>query len=312
MLRKIKRIARKIYEDVCHPIIGVVYTLHRVQPKETNRLSYFDNLSVTPEYLYNFVIYKQKKYDFIKLSELPERLSKRNKKGEKPFALLTFDDGYADNYNYAYPILKQTKTPFAIFLTCNFIDNRQPFNFPFLLERIIYNNDLLVVNGEKYVCSDMEQKNEIYKLLEKEMLTWAYEDVETKFKTFFCDYLNENVYEDNMLTWQQVNEMKNSRLCEFGAHTMTHCRLSNMSENELLYELGESKRLIEKQIGIFVDCISYPFGTQKDYNDLVLDIGEQLGYRFGFQLNGKEIRYNQFNSLCLNRVNVFDGYERYF
>ncbi len=48
-----------------------------------------------------------------------------NKKIEnnKPIAVITFDDGFVDNYEIAYPLLKKYGLPFTIFLTINFIDN---------------------------------------------------------------------------------------------------------------------------------------------------------------------------------------------
>ena len=312
MFTKVKRITKEIYNDIFHPILGVVYMFHRVIPKEHDRLTHFDNLSVTPEYFREFILSKQNKQGFISLNDLPGRLGRRIKRSEKPFALITFDDGYRDNYDYAFPILQQTNTPFTIFLTCNFIDNKRPFNYPFILERIIYNNSQLFLDGKCYRCVDMEQKNEVYKLLEKEVLTWKYEGFEDKFKTYFANYINDDVYEDNMLTWEQVKEMQDCGLCDIGAHTMSHCRLSNLSIKELEYELGESKKIISQKIGKDIKCMSYPYGLSNDTNGNVFKVTKETGYDYSFLSYGGVIRKTQMDYFQIKRLYVFDGYRKFF
>lgn len=312
MFTKVKRITKEIYNDIFHPILGVVYMFHRVIPKESDRLTHFDNLSVSPEYFRAFILSKKNKQDFISINDLPNRLGRIVKRGEKPFALITFDDGYRDNYDYAFPILQQTNTPFTIFLTYNFIENKHPFNYPFILERIIYNNSQLFLDGKSYRCGDIEQKNEVYKLLEKEVLTWKYEGFEDKFKTYFANYINDGVYEDNMLTWKQVKEMLNSGLCDVGAHTMSHCRLSNLSIKELENELGESKKVISQKIGQDVKFMSYPYGLSNDINSNVINVTKEVGYGYSFLSYGGIIRKTQMDYFQIKRLYVFDGYRKWF
>lgn len=89
--------------------------LHRVaeersEPKEQRELE------VTPQWLESEInAYKQKGYRFVSLDDLPRR---------GPWVVVTFDDGYHDNYTLAYPLLKRLGVPFTIYVTTALIDNQ--------------------------------------------------------------------------------------------------------------------------------------------------------------------------------------------
>ena len=69
-----------------------------------------------------FILYfKKLDYEIISLDQLYERLLHNSI--EKPFVCFTFDDGYVDNYEIAYPVLKKHNIPFAIYVTTSFPDN---------------------------------------------------------------------------------------------------------------------------------------------------------------------------------------------
>ena len=85
------------------------------------------SLFVTPERFNLQMSYlKNKGYDVIPLDELVEGI--KNNRGFKHKAVvITIDDGYKDNYIYAYPILKKYDFPATIFIIANFIGNREDF-----------------------------------------------------------------------------------------------------------------------------------------------------------------------------------------
>lgn len=85
------------------------------------------------------------------------------------------------------------------------------------------------------------------------------------------------------LSWDEIMEMKNWGMI-FGSHTMSHRNLTRIPKNEMVYELRESKRILENRLGS-VACVSYPF------NRTNAEIGEQArlaGYRYGFGGEGTD------------------------
>ena len=115
-------IRRKIH-NITHPVLGRILMLHRVvehRSDEENR-----ELEITPDFLEQTIeTYRRQGQRFVPIDEACEIIVRS--RTDHPFVCLTFDDGYQDNYNIAYPILKQYEVPFAIYVTTGFIDNRLP------------------------------------------------------------------------------------------------------------------------------------------------------------------------------------------
>ena len=93
-----------------------------------HRFGYEDgNLFVTPENFSRQIAYiKDKGYNVISLDELVDGI-KNNRKFKHRTVVITIDDGYRDNFTYAYPILRKYNFPVTIFIIANFIDNKKDF-----------------------------------------------------------------------------------------------------------------------------------------------------------------------------------------
>ena len=66
--------------------------------------------------------------------------------------LLTFDDGYKDNYDLAYPILKKYNIPFAVFLTTSFPE-KEAILWWYIIEDLIMKNEVILLSDvSKYNC----------------------------------------------------------------------------------------------------------------------------------------------------------------
>ncbi|MGB3340010.1 MAG: polysaccharide deacetylase family protein [bacterium] len=86
------------------------------------------------------------------------------------------------------------------------------------------------------------------------------------------------------LNWNQILEMKKWGI-EFGSHTMSHRNLTQMSKQEVEYEIFESKRVLDREIG---GCrsISYPFNR---VNQTIVETASKAGYEFGFGGDGRSL-----------------------
>ncbi|HUN60365.1 MAG TPA: polysaccharide deacetylase family protein [Candidatus Sulfotelmatobacter sp.] len=85
------------------------------------------------------------------------------------------------------------------------------------------------------------------------------------------------------LTWNDVRELHREGIC-FGAHTVTHPDLRSLPPDQIEYELGCSKELIEDRLGAAVESFSYPHGfpeEDQDYATYLEDILCNLGYEHG-------------------------------
>ena len=85
------------------------------------------------------------------------------------------------------------------------------------------------------------------------------------------------------LTWQDVRELHRQGF-EFGSHTVTHADLRSLGPEQIDYELGYSKEVIEQELGDSIELFSYPFSFPEEDRDFARFLGdrlENLGYQSG-------------------------------
>ena len=183
-----------------------VLNYHQVEEKNGNPLTLWpDQFEAQMAYL------AAEGYTTITIDEMMDALENGTPLPEKP-VIITFDDGYADNYEYAYPILKKYGFKATIFLIYDFT----------------------------------------------------------------------NTY-PNYLTWEQINEMKESGLIHFESHTMTHANLAELtSADELRHEIADSHDLLSEKLGYDMHYIAYPGGR---VNEEIEEITRAAGYRGGFTVH---------------------------
>ena len=117
---------RRKLHNLTHPILGRILMLHRVV--EQRSVGENCELEVTPDFLKQTIEnYRQQGHRFVSIDEACDII--KHGRTDHSFACLTFDDGYQDNHDIAYPILKQMGVSFAIYVTTGFIGNRLPMKW---------------------------------------------------------------------------------------------------------------------------------------------------------------------------------------
>lgn len=77
------------------------------------------------------------------------------------------------------------------------------------------------------------------------------------------------------LLWSQIKEMEASRLVDFEAHTVNHSRLTSLPIDQMRYQLSESKKKLEEELGRPVNFMAYPYGAT---NNLVEQEAKNAGF----------------------------------
>jgi peptidoglycan/xylan/chitin deacetylase (PgdA/CDA1 family) len=103
------------------------------------------------------------------------------------------------------------------------------------------------------------------------------------------------VGENGYMNWQQIKELRDAGMI-IGSHGMTHRILTVLKEKELDYELGESKKILEKELGSEIKNLSIPRGF---CNKKVIGKAKKLGYQTIFTSNPADD-----NSFLLGRIAV--------
>ncbi len=309
MFKKVRRIGRELAEAAYNACfnrpLGYIYMFHMVCPK-ADWLQPIDELRVSPDFFETFLREQQKRLDFISINDLHARMSNKQHSA-KPFGIITFDDGYEDNFTYAYPILKKLGIPFVIYVSAGLVnDHTLIWNYPLIIEHIIRKNDELNINGIHYICHTQEQRNETFLKLKGLLFSLPYAHLQKDFKRLFTKYLTDDVFPKNTLTWEHIVELSKDPLCTIGGHTMSHCRLTITDIASLQYELGESKKLLEQHIGKPIEHLSYPYGWKNDVSIEAIAFAQQIGYKTALRSFGGPVRKTDTDLYQLKRIMIHE------
>lgn len=222
--------------------------------------------------------------------------------------LITFDDGYLDNFQNAFPILKKYRVPATIFLTTNRIGAQDLFWWDVLYAMIMRAesldpfreaatalnwNDLLgKENSQRYRNGQKPLKERLFTALTLRLQRMRQEDIDLLLGTLkeTTGIKESNVVRD-FLSWEEIREMSNHGI-SFGSHSSTHANLSLLSEKELLRELRVSKEKIEEKTGIPVEALSYPYGI---YDEKCEKAAEKSGYKVAFTTKRRNVSWDRFS-----------------
>ena len=224
----------------------------------------------------------------IPLRELAERIS-QNKPLPPRAIVVTFDDGYRDNFLHAYPILKQYDIPATIFVTTGFVDSNQKFWWDQVFDMLRGTHKTTLDLGalkagtaSTFPLGTSRQKTRVSEILIEWMRSLPPARL-PEILSFLRSSLgipgSEPAGSKLMLTWKQVQEMSQHGIA-IEAHTHSHRNLALLTESEVADEFRLSKNAIEKQIGRTIDGLAYPWGLPGTYTDGVTRIAQQLGFRY--------------------------------
>jgi peptidoglycan/xylan/chitin deacetylase (PgdA/CDA1 family) len=114
-------------------------------------------------------------------------------------------------------------------------------------------------------------------------------------------YIMTGVGGDNYLNDEQIKELAQTGLVEFGSHTIYHPKLTKISKPERLYELEQSKEELENLLNQEITVLAYPYGL---YNDEVKALAMAIGYKAGLTFD-QDAWQDPTDLLELKRISVY-------
>jgi CelD/BcsL family acetyltransferase involved in cellulose biosynthesis/peptidoglycan/xylan/chitin deacetylase (PgdA/CDA1 family) len=196
---------------------------------------------------------------------------------------ITFDDGYRDNFDHAFPILQRYGLPATIFLTTDPIDSREPLWFERLAlalkktdrEFIELEIDVPRRLWTRTQAERLEANTRIFGLLRE--LPDA-ERLQRLEETLRVLGVRDDERHGKMLTWDEIRLMK-PRGIDFGGHTVTHPFISKLVPEQVKWEASECKRRIEAELQAPVEHFAYPNGREEDFGKSNKGLIRAAGYR---------------------------------
>lgn len=303
MIQILKRKIRTLYRLLFNKPVGQIIMLHRVSTFDPNKLRCNEHMKVSPAFLEQYIVKKKNQSVFVSIDEV-EAITTKILKLKKPFICVTLDDGYVDNYLNAFPIFVKHNIPFVIYITTGFVDDKYCIWW-YQLERIIVENTTIVLSsGLAYNCETLAEKENVFLQLRKEILELPSENFEIHFRELFSNYTLtlDGSTEKLMLTWNQIIEMSQHPLCTIAAHSVSHRRMSTLDADDLIVEVLDSKKMLEKYINKEVKHFAFPFGTDFEVSDVVVDKVKECGFTTATFSNGGPIKRLDRDKFRLSRM----------
>ena len=182
---------------------------------------------------------------------------------DKPWVSITIDDGFQDNYIYAWPVLRRYNVPATIFLVTDFIDNNRP-PWPTQLTEILERTPKQTMEIPfRANLKNLAKRSLVLRQLKED---WSFLVPLERFEKL--DTLRSHLKIDEetrypALTWDQIKEMHSTGIC-FGSHTIYHSILPKMNNQITKREIQDSRQRIEEQLQEPCQVFSYPDGKYSD------------------------------------------------
>jgi len=264
----------------------LILMYHRILPHDDERAKTEEpGMIVTPDSFRNHINYISDYFEIVRLSQWIDQKNRGIPLPPKACAI-TFDDGWVDNYEHAFPILKESAVPATIFLVSDLIGTNKKF-WPERLARVM--TTVTTKQSQYWHATEFDWLRNSVKNYRFSTVAPTQEEISqiiscVKLLTDHEIYARLDAIEmmpgmdndDNtsvLLNWSQVNEMITSGLIDIGSHTQKHTRLnSGTPDNFLEEEIISSKKHIEQHTGQEVKTFCFPNG---DYCPKALSLVQQ-------------------------------------
>ncbi len=235
-------------------------------------------------------------------------ISIKNTKIPKQSAAVTFDDGYKDNYELAFPILKSLNIPAVFFIPTQSIIERK-LGWWEIISYLVKKSSSksLEVNSKKISIVDNQEKKQAIAHLIELFKTTPFSETENLLTLISeqcrVNFPSTETQSQNLMSWEEVKEVSNNGIT-IGSHTHSHRVLSTISESNQLEELNKSKTILEDKLKKEINLIAYPVGGYNTFSNNTKKLAQESGYKIGFSFN-TGINQQQINDCYdIKRVNA--------
>ena len=250
-------------------------------------LSTFDRgvFSCSAERFREHIRLLQERFEIVDIPRLSYAL--KQARPRRPMALITFDDGYIDNYELAVPILKELGATAAFFIPTKFIGgSRLPWwdEIAWSLRNASVSRISLAGSKEEFDLAPGVIDRTIMAVLEFVKLRRTIPMDEQVAEVREASKPRGSVASAGaglFVNDAQIGEMRRAGM-DIGSHTHTHRILSHLDPKAQKDELATSKEILEGLLGEPVNTVAYPVGVRGSYGPETCRIAASLGYSLGF------------------------------
>lgn len=289
-----------------------VLMYHRVLPPGADTFS-ADSIVVHPETFARQMAFLRRYFRVLSVAELAEHLEAGRGLPSRS-CVVTFDDGWRDNFDHALPILREQNVPAVIFVATDYIGTNDCF-WQERLSRLFFN--AVRAGGEARGIAEQslgspglsersvsDQRRLIRDAVDalKNRPEAEIQAVEERLRKSLGDSAK-GLGEDRFMDWDQVAALTKGTRVSVGSHGCSHTPMTKLPSERAAVELEQSGKRIAAVVGSPTQSIAYPNGN---HNETVLRLTRAAGYRIGFSTD-KGVVGDHGDALKLPRINIHQG-----
>ncbi len=242
-------------------------------------------------------------------AEAVETIEKGGRFGD-PSVLITFDDGYIDNFEIAFPVLREHGVPAVFFIpTEPFLRRRLGWwdHTAYLVRRC--ERSILRIEYPSPATIDLSAPDREASI--KRVLKHVKASLSVDYGRFL-DHLRSatgvaspppETEGRELMDWGHLKAMAAAGMA-IGGHTHTHPLLAGLDEKEQRRELATCREVLLEKVGGPIDTMAYPTGKPEVFNAITKRVARETGYRAGFSFYGGTNRGGRVDPFDVRRVAV--------
>lgn len=198
--------------------------------------------------------------------------------------IVTFDDGYDDNYHVAFPILHELGVPATFFVSTGHIDSGQPYAYDWLVHMICTTPETRIVlpqlGIDQALPAALTGRRDVAEALLDQLKTLDDDTQDALIAGVQAAWGIPRVPHPDCrpMNWDQLRRMQAEGM-EIGSHGVGHRMLAKLPAAAMEHEIAASKQALDHHLARPVDVISYPVGGPDAYDEAVVAAVERSGYR---------------------------------
>ena len=293
----------------------IAFNYHRIGWPDPSELDH-GVFSATPDNFQRQLNFLRNNCDVIG----PEDIADLPRRGRGNYAMITFDDGYRDNYETAFPLLKAAGLKATFFVTTGFMEGTHLSWWDEIAWMVRHCQKTAIgpmaMLPRAIAVDHSNSQDAIDRLLA------IYKKMESEATAAFMNELAEKtgsgrapeaLAHQTWMTWDMIREMRDSGMA-IGGHTVTHPILSRMPRVKQNLEIAGCAAAIEQQLGQPMKLFSYPRGKPDAFNDDTRACLVDAGVQYAFTYYGGMNRDESMDNFDVRRVpvesdTVFENFE---
>jgi peptidoglycan/xylan/chitin deacetylase (PgdA/CDA1 family) len=247
-----------------------------------------------------------KNFQVVGLNDLESVLQHRRGR----FVMVTFDDGYRDNYTNAFPILQRHGVPATFFITTGFLDVPK---VPWWDEIawIVRSSSMSALAANWWTTTAVTFDEPDREVAINRLLS-VYKGLSGSLTEDYLEFLADElgtgrcpaqVARELWMTWDMIREMKQNGMT-FGGHTVTHPILANLTAEQQDQEVGMCRQRLVEELGEPIAAFSYPIGGPLSFNDQTRAALVRHGFKWAFTYQGGYCHHGHADHLAMPRTAI--------